>query len=395
MPVVFLTGFNGSMLTHNDYGRPNLFLQNSDPYNQLVVKSSENGVNLMWGNYTANDMLAPRFCVIGRRWGNTTYNGYPSLTMGPSTTDPTAKCIAFYCNFGNPCDWRMGWGMYFAPLGFTADTSFRVGVRVFRNNSLSGTYPLLIGDMTTNAESTSRFTYQWGKGKEVYLEVEWYADSKTLNLYIDDELVQTTGPGFTTYVPTQGISFLSELYNSNNPASVIHSEYKDVYIQRIDSAADIRLGSATKVWPFYPSSDDAVEYLRPAGYNSNAAVAALPMRNDSNTPPMPNPTTAFLSATDIGQSDMYNTNASGIAAKLSTIEAVMLRTYALNPLTGTRQMTVKASLNGVVTESPSSTVPNDVSGFRLKSLIMTSDPNGTRWTPSTVAALKIGTQVKS
>lgn len=395
MPVVFLTGFNGSTLTHSDYGRPNLYLQNSDPYNQLIVKSAENGVNLMWGNYTANDMLAPRFCVIGRRWGNTSYNGYPSLTMGPSTTDPTAKCIAFYCNFGNPCDWRMGWGMYFAPLGFTVDTSFRVGVRVFRQNSLSGDYPLLIGDMTTNAESTSRFTYAWTKGKEVYLEVEWYADTKTLNLYIDDELVQTTGPGFTTYVPTQGISFLSELYNSNNAASVIHSEYKDVYVQRIDSAADIRLGSATKVWPFYPSSDDAVEYLRPAGYNSNAAVAALPMRNDSNTPPLPNPTTAFLSATDIGQSDMYNTNATGIASKLSTVEAVMIRTYALNPLTGTRQMTVKASLNGVVAESPLSTVPNDTTGFRLKSLIMTSDPNGTRWTPSTVAALKIGTQVKS
>lgn len=395
MPVVFLTGFNGSAMTHANYGMPNLFISNSDPYNQLVVKSPDNAVNLMWGYRTANDMPAPQICVIGRKWGNSSYNGYPSLTMGPSTTDPTAKCIAFYCNFGNPSDWRMGWGMYFSYLGFTASTSFRVGVRVFRNNTLTGTYPLLIGDMNTNAETTSRFTYNWEKGKEVYLEVEWYADTKTLNLYIDDELVQTTGPGFTTYNPTQGISFLAELYNSNTAINAIHSEYKDVYVQRIDSEADIRLGSATKVWPFFPNSDDEVEYLRPAGYNSNAAVAALPMNNNSNTPPMPNPTTAFLSATDIGQSDMYNTNATGIATKLSTVEAVMIRTYALNPLTGTRQMTVKASLNGVVAESPLSTVPNDTSGFRLKSLIMTSDPNGTRWTPSTVSALKIGTQVKS
>jgi hypothetical protein len=211
-------------------------------------------------------------------------------------------------------------------------------------------------------------------------------------MYIDDELVTTTGPGFTTYNPWESICFFKEVYNGGTPIAGTNMEFKDLYIQRIDSAADIRLGSATRVWAFKPSSDDDVSYLRPPAFNSNAAVAAGDMF--ANPTAIPNPSTSFLSATELGQYDMYNTNAEDIAVKLATIEAVQVRGYGQNPLAGTRQFSSRVTLNGILAEADPIAVPFNT-GFRHSRLLMTNDPNGTRWTPATVAALKIGTQVKA
>lgn len=289
-----------------------------------------------------------------------------SLSVGPSATDPSVSSIGLYGNLGTASDYFIGWGMDFSQMGWDATTSFRVGVRAWRRNAFTGVdgaYALRVSDLTGNAQNVSRLSMNWVLGKEVYIEVEWMADTKTLNMYVDDEMVQTTGPNFTTYNPWTSISFYTEVYNSGVSISNTHCEFKDLYVQRIDSSADVRLGSATRVWPFRPASDDDVQYLRPAGFNSNAAVAAKGMT--ANTIPQPSPNTDFLSATEIGQYDMYNTDATGISSKLATVEGVAIRSYALNPLAGSRVFGVRASLNGVVAEAPTpTTIPSNIGGGR-------------------------------
>lgn len=398
MPVVYLCGFNGHAYASHaqSAGGTNLTLSQNNAGSTLIVGSPDNGINRMFGYYDTNEPNAPTFVMIGRKHNNNTMNGYVSLTMGPSTTDPTVSSLSFYGALGTVSDYFLGWGMRFDTLGWTSSTSFRVGVRVYRRNAFTGVdgaYAFRISNVSTDAQSVSRLYRNYVLGEEVYIEVEWLADSKTLNLYVDDEMVQTTGPNFTTYNPWESISFYTEVYNGGTVISNTHTEFKDLYVQRIDSEADIRLGSATRVWPFRPASDDDVQYLRPSGFNSNAAVAAKGMT--ANTVPQPSPNTDFLSATEIGQHDMYNTDATNISAKLATVEGVAIRSYAANPLAGTRSFAVRAILNGSLAEAPKATTITSNTGFKINQMLLTSDPNGTRWTPATVAALKIGTTLKS
>lgn len=389
MPIVYLTGFNGTAFLHNQQ-LANLTFSNSDTA-VMAVKSVDNGINRIFGQFNVADSAGPRFAALGRKLSNTNYSGNPFITVGPSSTDANSGCLAISANLGNPSDWYAGWGMYLGELGFTSETSYRVGVRVHRPNRFS-VYPFYISTLAANALSVARYQVAQPLGTEKYYEVEWLADTKTLNFYVDDELVITTGPGFSTYNPWESISFIQETYNSNVSLNGTVLEFKDLYIQRIDSAADVRLGSATRVWSFKPVTDDQVSYLRPPAYNSNAAVAAMPMF--ANPMAVPNTTSVFLSATELGQFDLYNTDATDIGAKLATIEAVQVRGYGMNPLAGTRQFSTRATLNGVLSEADPISVPYN-SGYRHSRLILPSDPNGTRWTPETVAALKIGTQVKA
>lgn len=395
MPVVYLCGFNGTSYASHLQGMTNLTIATNSP-SVMTVLPFDNGINRMFGFYDTNEAPAPLFAALGRKYNNNNYNGYVSVSIGPSSTDPTVSSIALHGNLGSPSDYFIGWGMSFAQLGFTASTSFRVGFRLWRRNAFNGTsgsYAFRVSNLAANAQNVARLSMDWVLGKEVYVEVEWLANTKTLNMYVDDEMVQTTGPNFTTYNPWESISFYTEVYNGGTAINNTHSEFKDLYIQRIDSPADVRLGSATRVWPFQPASDDDVQYLRPAGFNSNAAVAAKSMT--ANTIPQPSPNTDFLSATEVGQHDMYNTDATGISSKLATVEGVAIRSYALNPLAGTRVFGVRASLNGVLTEAPTPTSIPSNTGYKLNQMVMTVDPNGSRWTPATVAALKIGTKLKS
>jgi hypothetical protein len=390
MPIVSLTGFNGTAFAHNQQ-LSNLVINNNMYNASMTLLPVDNGINRVFGQFNVNDSPGPRFAALGSKYSTPTYVGNPFITVGPSSTDANSGCLAISANLGNSSDWWCGWGMYFGELGFTSTTSYRVGLRVYQANRFSP-YAMQVSVMSTNARSLVRFQNDQPLGTEKYYEFEWFADTKTFNMYIDDELVTTTGPGFTTYNPWESICFFKEVYNGGTPIAGTNMEFKDLYIQRIDSAADIRLGSATRVWAFKPSSDDDVSYLRPPAFNSNAAVAAGDMF--ANPTAIPNPSTSFLSATELGQYDMYNTNAEDIAVKLATIEAVQVRGYGQNPLAGTRQFSSRVTLNGILAEADPIAVPFNT-GFRHSRLLMTNDPNGTRWTPATVAALKIGTQVKA
>lgn len=391
MPVVYLAGFNGSSLDHATQ-MTNLTSIRTASSTAMVLGSASNGINRLFGQFDQNDSAGPVLSFLHMRNANTDYGGsYVTMSVGASATDPTVASMAINGNVSATANWWAGWGATFAALGFTSATSFRVGFRLYRSNSFNEN-PVYISDVTTTARSHYRLSYTPVRGSEKYWEIEWLAASKTLNLYVDDELVMTSGPGFTTYTPWTGISVFANVTASGTTYHTSFMEFKDLYVQTIESDADVRLGSATRVWPFIPTEDDFVQYQRPAGYNTNASVAAGTMYADPV--PAPSTSTAYLSATAVDQADSYRTNADSIVGKLETIEAVQVRGFGMNPLSGTRTFTARAEVDGAAAETTPSSVPFN-SGFRLSRLIMPATPGGARWSAGTVAGLKIGTKVKS
>ncbi|EBI5392069.1 hypothetical protein DRC10_23515, partial [Salmonella enterica] len=169
-------------------------------------------------------------------------------------------------------------------------------------------------------------------------------------------------------------------------------ELRDMYVQRILSEADQRLGSSTKVYAFNPVTDDAVQFTRPDGYASNASVVQTPIANGGITP-IPSVTAAILGADVVGQQDLYNIDISKVSSRLASVEAVNVRTMARNPLLGNRQVAAIAKSGAAQTQSENTSTLEQGGLWRFNTLHMVSDPaDGSRWNLTKLAGLKVGTK---
>ncbi|EHN0609718.1 hypothetical protein KHG39_004686, partial [Salmonella enterica] len=228
---------------------------------------------------------------------------------------------------------------------------------------------------------------------EKYVEVEWFADTKTLNIYMDDELVSSR-TNYTAFQMSYGVILMQEHYCGNQFSTTpfFAFEVRDMYIQRILSDADQRLGSSTKVYAFNPVTDDVVQFSRPEGYASNAAVTLTPIGSQGISP---NPSTAaaILGADVVGQQDLYNIDISKVSTRLASVEAINVRTMARNPLLGNRQSAAIAKSGSTQTQSEQTSKLEQGGLWRFNTLQMVSDPaDGSRWTLAKLAGLKVGTK---
>ncbi|AKJ73922.1 hypothetical protein SP37_55 [Salmonella phage 37] len=82
---------------------------------------------------------------------------------------------------------------------------------------------------------------------EKYMEVEWLADTKTLNIYLNDELVSTR-TNYTANDMSYGLILTCEHYVGSQTSATpfFGFELRDMYVQKIVSDADQRLGSRRK-----------------------------------------------------------------------------------------------------------------------------------------------------
>ncbi|HFW0241337.1 TPA: hypothetical protein ACIAR9_000956, partial [Salmonella enterica subsp. enterica serovar Poona] len=228
---------------------------------------------------------------------------------------------------------------------------------------------------------------------ENYMEVEWLADTKTLNIYQNDELVSSR-TNYTANDMSYGIILMCEHYvgAAYSTTPYFGFELRDMYLQKIVSDADQRLGSSTKVYAFNPVTDDVVQFSRPDGYSSNAAVAVTPIAN-GGVNPIPSVTAAILGADVVGQQDLYNIDISKVSSRLASVEAVNVRTMARNPLLGNRRVAAIAKSGATQTQSEN-TSPLEQGGlWRFNTLQMVSDPaDGARWNLTKLAGLKVGTK---
>ncbi|END3175327.1 hypothetical protein ABL052_004546 [Salmonella enterica] len=409
MPVVWHCGFNGIVNNTMAQGQSGLFIGNADTSAISHPTSNDNLVNNIFGRGglgTQNGGLLPLINYYGRKWvSNGSYgSSYIFGRVKPSFFDNSVPCLSSeLMQPANLSDWWGGWQFRVDvcwPSAERLTTSWRMGFRIGRAahpayNIGYSVYICPAAITEANAQNLYSIPVQAGQN-EKYVEVEWLVASKTLNIYVDDEIVSSR-ENYTANDMSYGIILMCEHYVSNNFNSTPYFgfELRDMYIQKIVSDADQRLGSSTKVYAFNPVTDDVVQFSRPDGYSSNAAVAVSPVANGSTgaITPTPSVPAAILGADVVGQQDLYNIDISKVSSRLASVEAVNVRTMARNPLLGSRRVAAIAKSGATQTESENTSTLEQGGRWRFNTLQMVSDPaDGSRWNLTKLAGLKVGTK---
>lgn len=405
MPVVWHCGFNGIVNNTMGIGQSNLTITTNDTGAVSKALSSDNLINNVFGrgNGYQNGGLLPLITYYGRKWTSSGSYGssYIFGRVKPSFFDNSVPCLSTeqYQPSTNS-DWWGGWQFRIDlcwPSAERLTTSWRMGFRIGRatHPTYQNPYQVYIcpaGINEANGQKLYRISLTAGQD-EKYMEVEWLADTKTLNIYLNDELISTR-TNYTANDMSYGLILMCEHHvgPTYSATPFFGFELRDMYVQKIVSDADQRLGSSTKVYAFNPVNDDVVQFSRPDAYSSNAAVAVTPISSGGITP-TPSQSTAILGADVVGQQDLYNIDISKVSTRLASIEAVNVRTMARNPLLGNRQSAAIAKSGATQTQSENTSTLEQGGLWRFNTLQMVSDPaDGSRWNLTKLAGLKVGTK---
>ncbi len=406
MPVVWHCGFNGIVNNTSQQGVASLFIGTSNTETQSIPRGQDQLINNVFGRGGAannNNGVLPLIQYYGRKWtsGGAYGTSYIFGRIKPSFFDNSVPCLSTeLIQPQTNSDWWGGWE-FRLDLLWRADrttASWRMGFRIGRATHPTyqmgyNVYICPAGYNESNANVLYQIPVRAGASGEKYVEVEWLADTKSLNIYEDDELVSSR-TNYTAFDMSYGIILMQEHYVGGQLSSTpfFAFELRDMYIQRILSEADQRLGSSTKVYVFNPVTDDVVQFSRPDAYASNASVVQTPIGAGGPTP-SPSQTTAILGADVVGQQDLYNIDISKVSSRLASIEAVNVRTMARNPLLGNRQSAAIAKSGATQTQSEQTTKLEQGGLWRFNTLQMISDPaDGSRWNLTKLAGLKVGTK---
>lgn len=405
MPVVWHCGFNGIINNTMGQGQSNLFINTNDTTTVSHSLSNDNLINNVFGrgNGYQNGGFLPLITYYGRKWSSSTGYGssYVFGRVKPSFFDNSVPCLSTeQYQPATYSDWWGGWQFRIDlcwPSAERLTTSWRMGFRIGRATHPTrdigyAVYICPAGINEANGQNLYSIPIAAGQD-EKYMEVEWLADTKTLNIYLNDELVSTR-TNYTANDMSYGLILMCEHFVSSSTSSTPFSgfELRDMYVQKIVSDADQRLGSSTKVYAFNPVNDDVVQFSRPDAYSSNAAVAVTPISSGGITP-TPSQSTAILGADVVGQQDLYNIDISKVSTRLASIEAVNVRTMARNPLLGIRQSAAIAKSGAAQTQSENTSTLEQGGLWRFNTLQMVSDPaDGSRWNLTKLAGLKVGTK---
>lgn len=400
MPVLWFSSFNG---LEPFYISPGCFIDNRHTNTTAVAFGEDNALNRYYGTGSSgaargNGTKSPIIMAYGMKYSPaSTYTARCCLCVQPSSFAANTKCLAgvFY-QAAN--DWRFGFQFNLLDLfPQSATQSWRVGFRFgCPANAGQSSYQTHFGGIGMNHNASNSAVGQWwssdrfarNKGREFYIEIEWNHVTGYVTMYVDDEMVWT-GPEPTRY---KGSGFTVSHVFYSGTGTFPFFEVRDMYIQSIESDADVRLGSSTTVSPAALASDDAVAFTRPAGYESNAAVAAVTAKTSTITPELT--VDPVLGANVVGDQDLYNLNVTNVTSTLSAIEGVIVRGQARNPLSGARKFQMIGSSAGTqVAGNQSPANPGNL--LTPASIVMLSDPaTGQRWDAAKLANLKVGMKFK-
>ncbi|WOZ15276.1 hypothetical protein [Salmonella phage STP-3] len=405
MPVVWHCGFNGFINNTSGQGQGGLNITTGNTQATGTAMDSNNMINNVFGrggNGDQNGGALPLIRYYGKKYtsGGNYGTSYVFGRVKPSFFDNSVPCLSNELYQPTTLsDWFSGWEFRIDTLFPTdyATASWRIGFRIGRatHPTYQIGYNVMLCPAGINAaETIVLYTVAMVAGQpEKYVEIEWISDTKTLNIYQDDELVSSR-PNYTAATMAYGFTMLCELYVGNKFSTTpfFGFEVRDMYIQRILSDADQRLGSSTRVYTFNPVTDDVVQFARPEGFDSNASVVLSPIGSQGVTP-APSVTAAVLSGDVAGQQDLYNVDISKVSTRLASVEAVNIRTMARNPLLGNRQSAAIAKSGATQTQSDKTSKLEQGGLWRINTLQMVSDPaDGSRWTLAKLAGLKVGTK---
>lgn len=425
MPIEYITSFSGMNMRMEDLTASstgswsNMYVNAATAAGTNAIRrwSEANVLSYNFGVYATGSAISTvgmRFSLIGARFNNNqTYtSAYFTLRVGPRELDATQSAIigTLKCQPTSYCDFYGGTCIFPYENAELTSGSFRWGYRFRQRNSQTTTYSTIYLARSESTPVQNVVTVQGiVKGADCYIEFEWINTAPSVGtqnygkftVYVDDVVMYTvTNPNFDV----RFLGWYKECYtqvtqSGNNMTYVDDFEVYDVYFQRILSSADTRPGPLTSVVCAPPISDAGVEFTRPAGYNSNASVASGTLKV-SNLGYYTEPSQAgkFLSATAVGQQDMYNVDATAVKARVSTIAAVVVRSWARNTGSGLRGHSSHLAAGGVeATPGFTSSLPaNEVNAGYKPSWtlpILVNPATGQRWVPADLDTVTIGAKL--
>lgn len=227
---------------------------------------------------------------------------------------------------------------------------------------------------------------------DYFIEIEVDTVNKVLNIWKDDVLVAQPVWRDNPYNNLRnGISFWMASA-ANGGGYYFGSTYgalmlSDMYIIDCNDgiAPTTRLGSSTRVRGEAPNVDVDIDFTRPDGYDSNAAVVSQKV--------VPGNPTVFLQADGDNATDIYKTDSSNIGQYAGKIYGVTIRTRSANASVSPHNM-------AIITKDATTENETDIGqfgptdGFKSGKVVLAKDPSGNEWTVPNAANLQYGLRVK-
>lgn len=239
-------------------------------------------------------------------------------------------------------------------------------------------YDLKIG-YGTEVQSSKTIT----PGKQSYLE--YRLTGTEFRVWLDDTLVlqktishsiETIAMGSLAWGGTAGYS-----PNAGPAARWAIADWYNLLEDAVEP--NVRLGPSTRVVGVRPASDVAVQFARPSGYVSNAAVVALPFDPSASL---------FLKTDTVGAKDTYNAADDTATATASLVHGQMVKVLGQNVDSAAHTLT-PLIVSGDAEAGTPVAMPSSVG---MMSYISTVDPaTGQKWTPGAAAIAKIGMKIQS
>lgn len=236
-------------------------------------------------------------------------------------------------------------------------------------------------------------SYTYTQGADVFIEVEVDTVANLVRAWVDDLLILDSafGAGVLAAAKAEydlGVAVMaSEASGAVN--TVVQATVRDMYCVAVDAVTPFqRLGPTTQVIGEVPTDDAAVQFTRPAGYASNAAVAALPV--------IPDPAD-YLTADQVGQTDLYGVAGSEVATAAAQVYAVGVKTQVANFAAAAHTIGAVVRSGAVpVTDTESLGAVSPGTGYVNRAAYFTQNPDtAAAWTPQEAADAEFGLTVIS
>lgn len=252
------------------------------------------------------------------------------------------------------------------------------------NDSLAAGEMFRIGyNLRVQYGSESQSTRRITPGKLAYLEYQ--ITPTEFRVWLDDVLVlqknvtltpETIDIATVSWIPSGGYS---GMWLADGRWAIA-----DVYTLVVDDVVpSTRLGPSTRVIGTVPESDVAVQFARPSGYASNAAVVAQPFDPNSSN---------FLKTDTPGAKDLYVGAADNETATASLVHAVGVKIVAQNMESAPHVMQPIVSAGGN-DQGTSYTLNSNLVKYAHISHV---DPStGQAWTPSGATTARFGMKLVS
>lgn len=215
------------------------------------------------------------------------------------------------------------------------------------------------------------------KGKDTHFEALIEQDVDRVRIYLDGTLVLDSTYTGTFASATGGFSFL--IRTTTTIVSTITLKMSNLYVLGLDTIHTGVLGPSTRVLEQAPQTDKAVEWKRPDGFASNAAVLQQAFNSG----------VANYLTTGVVATDLYN-GLDAVGQNAATVHGAVFKVQAMTMAEGSHALASAVSYNGTQLIGTKE-YPLTLATLQIFNMDVSKNPvTNAKWTPQEIANAGFG-----